>query len=162
MSFQANAFQNDAFQVDVADVVVATVGAGGVIVRHRAGDELRAPGQFTRKRFDEFMAAERAGDEAEARARELSGKKRKALTAAARAADDALLSLREQESDAAESAARADLERMAAALRAASAAGTLAEIVAQARAAVALARAIAAHITQVEDEEDAMAALLMA
>ncbi len=162
MSFQADAFQNDAFQVEV---VAVAAGAGGWIVKHRAGDELRHTGaSFSRKRWLELLV--QIEQEREAVAVKATGIRkpaaRKAIRGAAALAEEAIEAAR---AGAASAKAAANLRAMASALEAAAGAKSLVTIIAQAEQARALACAILAAMqvgTDDEDEEDAIMALLAA
>lgn len=107
---------------------------------------------FSRKRFDEFMAAWRAQEALEAKAAEETGKRKVALEKAAEAAAEAI-----EVAQASESAEAADLERLIAAMEAADRATKFKDILKQARLATIAAEAL---IQEMEDEEEAMLLLL--
>lgn len=137
---------------------------GGVTPPNTSGQTVLTKGKadyhsgstFTRKRFDELMAAERALANAERKADETQNKKvSKAVNAAALVAEQAIEALRANE--AIELAETAKLTR---ALEGAARAKSVAETISQARAAQVLAKAILAELEEIEDEEAAIMLLL--
>ncbi len=112
---------------------------------------------FSRKRFDELMAAQRAQDEAERRAAELKNSKQKAeLLKAAAVAQRAIDTIRASE-DAEAAHEFAQLVQMTAALEAATGASKVVAIIADARAAQDHAMAI---LSEMEEEDEAVMLLL--
>ncbi len=104
---------------------------------------------FSRKRFEEIRAAQRAAEEAERRALELQAKQREALQRAALAVERAAQEAEEQES-------AVDLTRMTALLDAATNATRSTAIIKNARAAY----DAAMLALEMEDEEEAIMLLL--
>lgn len=144
MSFQASAFQNSAFQIGT------TVAPSGTVLTNRK------PGfahNFSRKRYEELLAALAAQDALARKAKEATGKRRIALKRAADAAAEAIESAREQ----AESAENAgQIARLTAAMEAATGAVKVKAIISEARAALDAANAILDDL----DEEEVIMLLL--
>lgn len=111
--------------------------------------ELKERQPFSRKRFEELVEAQEAQEAATRRTEALKGKQKRALAAAARAAEEA--------NKVATEANRDELVGMADALRAAARAEKTAGIVREANIARSVALAI---IAQAEDEEEAEMLLL--
>ncbi len=126
------------------------VGGETILTKGKSGPTGTA---FTRKRFDEFMAAWRAQEALEARATEEIGKRRIALERAAEAAAVAI-----EAAQASEVAEAADLERLIGAMQAADRAVKVKDILRQAKLAT---LAADAFIQEMEEEEEAIMLLLM-
>ena len=109
---------------------------------------------FSRKYYDELMAAARAHEAALEAAYDLKTSKRKSALVEATKASDYVLSLLSQHEEAAHAG---ELLRMTAALEAASSATQVKDVIARARQAQAVANAI---IADIEDEDEAVMLLL--
>lgn len=109
---------------------------------------------FTRKRFDELMAAWRAQEALEAKAKESTGKRRKAMQAAAEASANVLRAVEELREEAEAATKTRELVELTNALDAARAAKGMTETIKLARAAENYAQQM------MDDEEEALFILL--
>lgn len=111
---------------------------------------------FSRKRYDEFIAAWRAQKELERRAKEAEGKRRKALKAAAEAAAEALRAIEAKREEVAAATLEAEALSLKNTIDAALSAKTMAATINLALEVV----RVASEQADIEDEEEAIMLLL--
>lgn len=108
---------------------------------------------FTRKRFQEIVAAREARAALERKAQQATGERQDALTQAARAAEQAISSIEAQETE----TRKAELAKLTSMMEAASSASKVVRSIQLANAACAYAK----RMTDADDEDEAMALLLL-